>query len=189
MSVTIPFTTALGLSFALSEAALAVFKRAKTADASRADRGSLRLLWIVILASVYAAYAVSYAAPQWHIRQTGLCLAAGLTAFAAGLALRWYAIFYLGRFFTVDVAIATDHRLVDSGPYRYIRHPSYTGALLALLGLGSCLCNWASLAVMLAPVLVFVRRMQIEEAALVAGLGDGYRRYMQHTRRLIPGIY
>jgi protein-S-isoprenylcysteine O-methyltransferase len=184
-----PFTTWLGLSFGLSEVALAIFKRAKTADASGADRGSLPLLWIVILASVYAAYSASYVAPQWHIRQTGLCFATGLAVFAVGLGLRWYAIVYLGRFFTVDVAIAADHRLVDSGPYRYIRHPSYTGALLALLGLGLCLCNWVSLAVILAPVLVFVRRIQVEEAALLAGLGDGYRRYMQHTRRLIPGVY
>jgi protein-S-isoprenylcysteine O-methyltransferase len=72
----------------------------------------------------------------------------GAALFAAGLALRWYAIVYLGRFFTVNVAISKDHRLIDTGPYRFIRHPSYTGAIMAFVGVfasGFCLHNWASL--------------------------------------------
>jgi protein-S-isoprenylcysteine O-methyltransferase len=93
-------------------------------------------------------------------------------------------------FFTVDVAIATDHRLIDTGPYQSVRHPSYTGALMAFVGLGLCLHNAASLLVVTMPVLwVFSRRMRIEEDALTAGLGESYRDYMLRTRRLIPGIY
>ena len=108
----------------------------------------------------------------------------------AGLALRWYSIIYLGRFFTVNVAIATDHRLIDTGPYRFIRHPSYTGALMAFGGVGLCLCNWASLAVMFVPtLLVFMRRMHVEEVALIQGLGNTYRDYMRRTKRLIPAVY
>ena len=63
---------------------------------------------------------------------------AGLVLFAAGLSLRWYSVVYLGRLFTYDVAIAADHRVVDSGPYRYIRHPAYSGSLLTFVGLGVC---------------------------------------------------
>ena len=59
---------------------------------------------------------------------------AGVVLFVAGLLLRWWAIIVLGRFFTVDVSIAEGHELIESGPYRFIRHPSYTGALLAFLG-------------------------------------------------------
>ena len=44
-----------------------------------------------------------------------------------GVALRWYSVIYLGRFFTANVAILKDHQLVDTGPYRFVRHPSYTG--------------------------------------------------------------
>ena len=110
--------------------------------------------------------------------------------FAAGLALRWYAILYLGRFFTVNVAISRDHRLIDTGPYRLIRHPSYTGALMAFLGLGVCIGNWASLAAMLIPtLLVFSWRIRVEEQALMAALGEPYRIYMQRTKRLVPAIY
>jgi protein-S-isoprenylcysteine O-methyltransferase len=114
----------------------------------------------------------------------------GVVVFFTGIALRWYAIIYLGRYFTVNVAIAADHRVIETGPYRYVRHPSYTGALTAFLGLGLCLANWLSLACAVIPTLcVFLWRIRIEEAALVEGLGGKYRDYMRHTRRLIPAIY
>jgi protein-S-isoprenylcysteine O-methyltransferase len=103
---------------------------------------------------------------------------------------RWYAILSLGRFFTVNVAIAADHQLVDAGLYRWVRHPSYSGALLAFLGLGLCLDNWASLAALMLPVsVVFWWRMRIEEAALLEAFGERYRDYLRRTRRLIPFIY
>jgi protein-S-isoprenylcysteine O-methyltransferase len=114
----------------------------------------------------------------------------GVTLYAAGLILRWYAILHLGRFFTVNVAIAADHRVIDTGPYRFVRHPSYTGALMAFLGLALCLANWASLTVLVVPVFfVFLRRIQVEEAALLQALGDEYRGYMSRTKRLIPAVY
>ena len=82
------------------------------------------------------------------------------------------------------------HRLIDTGPYRFVRHPSYTGALMAFLGLAPCLANWASLAVMLVPVLlVFLRRMHVEEDALLQAFGNQYRDYMRRTKRLIPAVY
>jgi protein-S-isoprenylcysteine O-methyltransferase len=88
------------------------------------------------------------------------------------------------------VAIASDHQLVEAGPYRWLRHPSYAGALLAFLGLGLCLHNWAALAAVVVPVsVVFWRRMRIEEAALLGTFGERYRDYMRRTRRLIPFIY
>jgi protein-S-isoprenylcysteine O-methyltransferase Ste14 len=101
-----------------------------------------------------------------------------------------YAIVHLGRFFTVNVAISSIHRLIDTGPYRFVRHPSYTGALMAFLGLALCLANRASLVILLVPVfLVFLRRMHVEERALLQAFGDQYRDYMRRTKRLIPAVY
>ena len=120
----------------------------------------------------------------------GAATSLGIALFAAGLALRWYAIVHLGRFFTVNVSIAADHRLIDTGPYRIVRHPSYTGALMAFLGLGLCIANWASLLSLLVPIcLVFLRRIHVEEAVLLQALGDQYRDYMRRTKRLIPALY
>jgi protein-S-isoprenylcysteine O-methyltransferase Ste14 len=126
----------LGLIYVFSELGLALKKRAKAGETRNGDRGSLTLLWIVI------------------------------------------------------VAIAAGHRLIDTGPYRFVRHPSYTGALMAFFGLALCLANWASLAVMLIPVfLVFLRRMHVEEDALLQAFGNQYRDYMRRTKRLIPAVY
>lgn len=107
-----------------------------------------------------------------------------------GLVLRWWSIVYLGRFFTTNVAIAADHRLIDSGPYRFIRHPSYAGSLLALAGFTLCIPNWASWLLILVPCCaVMLWRMHVEEQALKNALGQPYKDYAARTRRLIPLIY
>ena len=175
--------------YVLSEAGLVWLKRSgKTA--ADADRGSLPLIWLVISVSMAAAFGCANALPQLALGPAGIWRPAGLVVFVAGVVVRWYAILSLGRFFTVNVAIAADHQLVKAGPYRWSRHPSYTGALLAFLGLGLCLDNWASLAALLVPVsVVFWWRMRIEEAALLETFGERYRDYMRRTRRLIPFIY
>ncbi|HEU6448587.1 MAG TPA: isoprenylcysteine carboxylmethyltransferase family protein [Verrucomicrobiae bacterium] len=109
---------------------------------------------------------------------------------ALGIVLRWYAILYLGRFFTVNVAIAEDHRLIDTGPYHFIRHPSYTGSLLSALGVAMSLQNWISFLIVFVSILaVTLWRIHIEEQALAEGLGQPYRSYMKRTKRLVPGIY
>jgi protein-S-isoprenylcysteine O-methyltransferase len=180
----------LVLIYALSEVGLALKKRAKVEETRNVDRGSLTLLWIVIVASVTLAFEFVHAFPAADMGGVRTLRFLGIAAFAAGLAIRWYSIVHLGRFFTVNVAIAADHRLIDTGPYRFVRHPSYTGALMAFLGLALCLGNWASLAVMLVPIfLVFLRRMQVEEGALLQAFGEQYRDYMHRTKRLIPAVY
>jgi protein-S-isoprenylcysteine O-methyltransferase len=179
----------LGPLYGLSEFGLLLWKRSGQ-GAKSADQGSLRLLWMVILASVALAVVVQMVVPEAssvlleQLRTTGGAL------FLAGLALRWYAILYLGRLFTVNVAIAAEHPVIDSGPYRYVRHPSYVGALLAFLGIGITFANWLSLLMMVLPTsLAFMRRIRIEEAALSRALGEPYVRYMARTKRLLPGLY
>lgn len=121
--------------------------------------------------------------PPWSVP-------AGVAVFAAGIVLRWYSIIHLGRFFTVNVAIAADHQLVDTGPYRFVRHPSYTGALLAFVGFGMVMRNWASVLVISMPVaLAFLYRIHVEERALIQALGERYRAYIKRTKRLIPFVY
>src|SRR4051794_793881 len=110
--------------------------------------------------------------------------------FAAGLALRWWSIHVLGRFFTVDVTIEKDHEVVEAGPYRYVRHPSYTGVLLAFLGWGLTLHNWLALLVLLVPIsLAFAHRMTVEEDALREALGERYANYTARTKRILPFVY
>jgi protein-S-isoprenylcysteine O-methyltransferase len=180
----------LGLIYVLSEIGLAYKKRAKVGETRDGDRGSLTLLWIVIVSSATLAFYIARLLPSAGMGAAPVLHPLGIALFAAGLTIRWLAIAHLGRFFTVNVAIAANHRLIDTGPYRFVRHPSYTGALMAFLGLALCLDNWVSLLVLGVPVfLVFLRRMRVEEEALLQALGDDYRVYMSRTKRLIPAVY
>jgi protein-S-isoprenylcysteine O-methyltransferase len=181
-----PNLSTIGAIFGISEFALSLFLRAKSGVQ---DKRSLRLIWLVVLGSIFFAITVSKTVQQFALSNKSL-YSVGVTLFFIGLILRWYSIIYLGRFFTVNVAIAADHKLIDSGPYRYIRHPSYTGALLAFIGFALCMSNWLSLVIILIPIsAVFIYRIHVEEAALTAGLGESYTVYCKRTKRLIPKLY
>jgi protein-S-isoprenylcysteine O-methyltransferase len=185
------FDAMLALSglFGASELGLLIRRRSGAGTASF-DRGSLRLLWLVTSASITGAFVCTRALPWAALPTRYPWLALGISTLLLGLLLRWYAIIYLGRLFTVDVAIAADHRVIDTGPYRYIRHPSYTGLLLSYIGLGLGLSNWMALRLSSVPTTIaLLARMRIEESALTQSLGQPYRRYAERTARLVPFLY
>jgi protein-S-isoprenylcysteine O-methyltransferase Ste14 len=114
----------------------------------------------------------------------------GIFLMLLGIALRWYSVAVLGKYFTFDVSIQSGQVLVEVGPYRYIRHPSYTGALLTLLGFGLALGNWAGLAAALSCMgFAYAYRIPVEEAALSSALGEVYKQYMRRTWRLVPFLF
>lgn len=154
------------------------------------DRGSHG----IVIGSVVAAIALALVAQRVQAAAMpgplDLLVVLGTLALLGGVALRWCAILTLGRYFTVNVAVQHGHRVVQSGPYRFVRHPSYTGVLLALLGVGLAMHNWLSLAALLVPVtLSLAYRIRVEEAVLAEALGDDYRAYARRTKRLVPGVY
>jgi len=120
----------------------------------------------------------------WAIFAVGFALLVG------GFALRAWAILTLGRYFTPSVQIQQGQHVVQSGPYRYVRHPSYTGMLLALAGLGIALDDWLSLlALTLLPLVGLLVRIRHEESVLLDALGEDYRDYASRTARLVPGVW
>lgn len=119
-----------------------------------------------------------------------LPVGAGLATLAAGVALRTWSIRTLGRLLAFVVTIQDNHRVVTAGPYRLIRHPSYSGGLLALAGIGVALDNWASLLILLSlPLAAILIRIRVEETALGKALGTEYQAYAHRTCRLIPGLW
>ncbi len=182
--VTRPAVSRLGLP------CVGIVAQRDEAVAIRQDRSTLRVLWLVIMLSVAAGVYVAF---HWRVAELPQGFPwqlIGLLLFVLGLVLRWWAIITLGRFFTVDVQIAKDHHVVERGPFRVVRHPSYTGVLLAFLGFAVSLGNWAAMLVMLVPIFVaFLRRMKVEEQALSNALGEDYVSYMGRTKRLVPFIY
>jgi protein-S-isoprenylcysteine O-methyltransferase Ste14 len=114
----------------------------------------------------------------------GAILAVGGTLF------RQWAIRTLGQYFTRSVRVSSDQAVVQEGPYRWVRHPSYTGGMLAAAGVGLALGNAVSFACILAAILPgFGYRILVEEKALVETLGEPYRAYRARTKRLIPFLW
>lgn len=114
----------------------------------------------------------------------------GIVLMYVGIALRLYAIKVLGRSFTTSVAVAPEQTVVEAGPYRLIRHPSSTGILITLLGLGLSLTNnWLRLLVIMGCALIgFSYRIRVAEQVLKEYLGQRYQEYMRRTKWLIPFV-
>lgn len=185
----LPSITILSWALLVSEIALVFTKRSKTRTDGK-DRFTLPLLWTVIGVSILAGFFLRAAFPQGRLSHPQPFYVIGLLLFLLGLIVRWIAIIHLGRFFTVNVAIADDHQLITTGPYRYVRHPSYTGTLLIFLGFGLCMLNVFSLAALFLPIAAaFLWRMHVEEEALRSAFGDRYRDYTARTPQIVPWLY
>jgi protein-S-isoprenylcysteine O-methyltransferase Ste14 len=164
----------------------------RSGDSSQArDHGSLNLIvilwWVGIAMAVLMSSLLPQAAISW--KRTSVFLV-GICFVLMGVTLRWYSAAVLGKYFTFDVAIQGGQTLIEVGPYRYVRHPSYSGALLSLLGFGLALGNWAGLAAALSCLgFAYFYRIPIEEQALSSALGDVYKQYMNRTWRLVPFLF
>jgi protein-S-isoprenylcysteine O-methyltransferase len=151
------------------------------------DRGTAaQILW-----TVYLTQAAALVELVWRRRVAiplDLTTWAALASMVGGLALRTWAVGLLGPWFTWNVTVQTGQQLVTRGPYRSIRHPSYTGALIMFVASCVLLRSWVvSLLATFSLVLAFQRRIRYEEALLVKTL-PGYQGYISHTYKLFPGI-
>jgi protein-S-isoprenylcysteine O-methyltransferase Ste14 len=145
----------------------------------------------ILIGSIYVGIGVGFALafavqPAAFTQFRRPLLGLGLALMLIGMALRWYSIRVLGRSFTTTVMTRPDQVVVESGPYRWIRHPSYTGGLLTVLGILVCLTNPVSFLGLVAPLAGYAYRIRVEENALARSLGEPYRSYMRRTKRLIP---
>jgi protein-S-isoprenylcysteine O-methyltransferase Ste14 len=194
----VPFAGHLGYDavFIFTYAAWLLFelvtgRSRKSADPTKArDRGSFRFLIAMIWAGLALGFTFCFGLQQAAIpwMRTELFFA-GIALMWVGMAFRYYAMRVLGRYFTFQVDVHSGQTVIEAGPYRYIRHPSYTGALITVFGLGLVLGNWASLVAMLACILIgYAYRIHVEEAALVSALGEPYSEYMRRTARLVPFV-
>lgn len=182
-------THLLTAGYLVFEIYLLAVKRGRDA-VTKADQGTLRLVWILIAGGCLVGFLV---APNvtflgWPDNR-GIVFLADLLI-VAGFALRIWAIVHLGKFFTVDVGIQQGHHVVQDGPYRFVRHPSYSGAMLALTGIALLTFNWLGFFIIVGCSLTaYYLRLAVEEKVLLRNLGEDYRRYAERTKRLIPGIY
>jgi protein-S-isoprenylcysteine O-methyltransferase Ste14 len=155
------------------------------------DQGSYMVVQIGVLSCVIlglqTAMHLTGATITWH---RPLIVFLGIALIVLGSVISWFAVRQLGHYFTVVVAVRPGQPVIQSGLYRVIRHPSYTGQLLAFLGYALTLTNWVSIpAVMGLVFAVYGYRILVEEQALRERIGQPYAAYMARSYRLIPGIW
>lgn len=179
----------VSLLFFLSEFILLILKRSKTAEVKiRQDKSSMSILWLAIGLSIFASVYTSNSFPRtvripW-LEWTGIALV------LFGFIFRYTAILQLKKAFTVDVAIAKDHKLKQGGLYKHLRHPSYLGLLLEFLGLSLMFNSWFPLFILNIPVIIaLLYRINVEEKFLSEAFGSDYEEYKKRTSRILPGIY
>jgi protein-S-isoprenylcysteine O-methyltransferase Ste14 len=182
-------------AFLISEILINVFKRGdKSRSSIRTGKISNAVIMTVGLSSIVLGTTIGFMAKfmdiRWLFSPDYFISSLGLLLIIVGVAIRWSAVLTLNKYFTVDVTIMDDHRLVRSGVFKYVRHPSYFGLLIAVLGLGVTMVNWLSVIIMLVPhAIIIILRINEEERALAEHFGSDYEDYRRNTKRLIPFIY
>jgi protein-S-isoprenylcysteine O-methyltransferase Ste14 len=176
------------VAFALTEVWIRV--RTRRGTPSRDDRGSRLVIALGIGLGVALAILVAAHWPGGTLPAPWAWFVAGFVVTAAGVALRIWAVVSLGRFFTTQVRVSTDQSVVSAGPYRWVRHPSYSALLLEVAGLGLAQTDWLSILLAAGlPLPALVWRIRIEESALRTGLGAAYDEYAEGRNRLVPGLW
>ncbi len=173
-----------------SEILLQLVTRTSRSTGQLKDRGSLLILFPVIFASCWWAMWFGDVHPHSMLGGAHWLRTTGLVLLIFGLAIRWTAILTLGTTFSTNVAIHAAQTLRTTGPYRWMRHPSYTGMLVIFAAIGLYERNWISLAVVLIlPTAALLYRIHVEEMALTEAFGEQYLEYCKTTRRLVPGVF
>src|ERR1700722_14112024 len=176
------FYRILYLAWVLSEVAILTITRTRRGGGDIQDRGSLRILWLVI--------AVSFSLGRYYDPIPPWAQAAALISLILGLAIRWTAIVTLGRSFSANVAIRATQTVHKTGVFRFVRHPSYSGLILIFAAIALHTRNWIGFAIVLIPtVAALFYRIRVEESALRRAFGQDYDDYSKTTKCLIPGIF
>jgi protein-S-isoprenylcysteine O-methyltransferase Ste14 len=193
MKIVLTVTGAIWLIFELG---LIARDRQRGTGGTGRDRGTRVVNFILIAVAILLADALTAVIGKHSPLRIpgagpgGWPLIAGLVVVWLGLVIRVWAVVVLGRSFRTTVEVDAAQPVESRGPYRWVRHPSYTGLLLIAAGYGLALGTWPGLAICLVlPAAALLRRIQVEEAELTRVLGDPYRDYREHTKRLIPGVW
>lgn len=159
-------------------------------EAQARDRGSLYAIWALTALGYFLAFSFWGARAPPGPRLGPWALWVGAAAAAAGIGLRFWSVRTLGRYFTFLVKVTTDQPVIEAGPYRLLRHPSYAGAVLTGIGVGLSLrYALAPLIIAVPQTLGLILRMGVEERALSEAIGEPYRAYMRRTKRLVPFVW
>ena len=166
-----------------SEVYIAIVTRTRRGAGKIRDRGTLLLLWVVIFSAFTCGIWISETQGP-NLPSGPIIFGASWLGFASllvlviGLVLRWVAVVSLGKSFSSNVAIHSTQKVLKTGLYYWMRHPSYTGLLLCIVAVGLHQRNWISLLVIFVPpAAALLYRIHVEELALREHFGQEYVDY------------
>lgn len=164
-------------------------RRTSRANLNGESRQAELLMSGSTIAALLLALLASSAIPAAVIHPPQVAYAAGIAILVVGIAIRGLAASSLGAYYTLDLGTQADQTIRNQGLYRWVRHPGYTGTLIALLGIGFALGSWAAALAFVLVVPGLVARIRSEEQMLNRAFGQAYAKYCAVTRcRLIPGV-
>lgn len=184
------FWLILGTTWAAIEIAIALKTRVQFTTTTQFEYRSERLIWLVVTVTLIVALWLK----QQHLLPIPIEAfnrqMIAMLLFITGIALRCYAVFSLGAFFSTTVTTQSSHVLIESGPYQWIRHPAYTGLLSSFFAAGIAMGDGLALLGLVCPITyVLVQRIRIEEQLLGEHFGHVYSDYCLRTKKLIPLVY
>jgi len=164
-------------------------QRRRSTVATSGDKGSLWLLCVFITIGYALSFSIG-ATRTGRLKPWDAFFAAGVVMALTGLVIRIQSIATLKQYFTYSVAKAANHKLIETGLYKVIRHPGYLGQLLIFAGISTALSNWLAVLLMMIPVTIgYLYRIRVEESFMIEQIGESYLDYQDRTKRLIPMIY
>ena len=153
------------------------------------DKASLWILTVFIALGYLLSFSIG-ATRIGRIYHWDTFFAIGAFLTIVGLIIRINSILTLKQHFTYTVTKIEHHQLIETGFYKYIRHPGYLGQLIIFIGISTSISNWLSVLLMMIPVLFgYINRIRVEERFMMEYMGTKYIDYQKKTKRLIPGIY
>ncbi len=185
-----PAVTVTLAVWAALELVLRVTEALRRQGGTASDRGTRVVIALALAAAIVGGLwlaSVTDAGSVWRLPRAAV--AVGVAVMLAGLVVRIWAVLTLGRSFRTTVEVHPEQEVVDTGPYRLVRHPSYTGLLLVVLGFEISTRVWPAIALTALPLAAIVRRIAVEEAFLLAALGTSYAAYRARTHRLVPRVW
>jgi len=176
-------------SYGFFELYMGVRQRRKNKIEKTGDKSSVWILGILIAIGYFISLFIA-ATKIGRIYQWNTFFTIGMTLVIVGLIIRIASIQTLKQQFTYTVTRVENHKLIECGLYKFIRHPGYLGQLIIFFGISTSLSNWLSVIVMMIPVSIgFIYRITVEEKFMKDNLGQEYLDYQKKTKRLIPMIY
>jgi protein-S-isoprenylcysteine O-methyltransferase Ste14 len=164
-------------------------QRSKTKAASSGDKGSLWLLYGLITLGYTLSFALG-ATKMGRMPHWNTFFVVGIVLFSIGLIIRIHSMLTLKQYFTFSVAKVDQHKIIETGLYKYIRHPGYLGQWIIFLGISLALSNWLSVVLMMIPTIAgYLYRIRVEEKFMADQLGTEYLNYKSRTKKIIPLVY